>query len=305
MKMRRLLTKVLVLAPLTLVACGQSAPCPDASESAGETAAAAEEGANVLATVNGAPITEEDLRLKLSRDSHETELTAVREKNVLEALVRQELIRQRAVELGLDDDPRYREKLRPVQAQLSAFERDQLGEEFFLKEIVNKAEVTEADARRRFEKNADRYRTEFHVLQILHKGDEAQAEKDLADLHNGATFEEVSRRRFPNLPKAAGEPWDLGYLKWPQIPEPWRETILGMKSGELSGLIRGPGDRIWIIRLVDKRQNASITFETHKAAIVESLKAEAVEARRAMIEDELQREAKVVYTGKKLTQGEE
>lgn len=305
MKMQSIVWKVLVLTPVLLVSCGQAEPCPETSNG-GADAVSTDEGANVLATVNGVPITEEDVRLKLARDSHEKEITPNRTRNVLEALVRQELVRQRALELGLDEDPRYREKLRPVQAQLSAFEREQLGEAFFLKEIVNKAEVGEADARRHFDKNADRYRTEFHVLQILYKGDRARAEKDLADLRAGMTFEEVSRRRFPNLPEAAGKPWDLGYLKWPQIPGPWRETILAMKPGELSDLISGPRERFWIIKLVDKRENAAIEFETHRAAIVESLKADAVEARRAMIEDELQRKAKVVYTGNKLSnKGEE
>lgn len=306
MKMQRLLTKALLLIPALLFSCGQAEPCPDTSNGGSAAAGPTGEGANVLATVNGVPITEEDVRLKLARDSHETEITPKRTRNVLESLVRQELVRQRAVELGLDGDPRYREKLRPVQAQLSAFEREQLGERFFLEEIVNKAEVSEADARRHFEKNADRFRTEFHVLQILYKGDRAQAEKDLADLRAGMTFEEVSRRRFPNLPESAGEPWDLGYLKWPQIPEAWRETIVKMKPGELSGLISGPRERFWIIKLIDERENASIKFETHRAAIVESLKAEAVEARRAMIEDELQRKAAIVYTGNKLSaQGED
>jgi parvulin-like peptidyl-prolyl isomerase len=255
--------------------------------------------------VNGVPVTEEEVRLKLARDSHESEVTQKRVDNTLDAIIRQELIRQRAVELGLDADPQYRARLRPAQAQLSAFERDQLEEAFFLREVLKKAEVDETTARKHFEDNAGLYRTERHLWQILHKGDEARAAQDLRDIESGTPFEEVAARRFPNLPRSAGRPWDLGFLKWPQVPEPWREVVLELKPGEVSGLIRGPRERFWVIKLIDTRENPDLTFESHKAAIIESLKAEAVDALRAKTEHDLRQRAEVEYTGNALTEPEQ
>lgn len=70
------------------------------------------------------------------------------------------------MELGLDANPRYQEKLRRIEAQINAFKRKELSE-LFWREIAARASVSEAEAKEYFAENAARIRTELHVWQIL------------------------------------------------------------------------------------------------------------------------------------------
>ena len=64
----------------------------------------------VLATVNGVPITEYDVNLNLKRVVHGEVVTPEATQNVLQALVRNELVYQQSLELGLDNNPEYRQE---------------------------------------------------------------------------------------------------------------------------------------------------------------------------------------------------
>jgi peptidyl-prolyl cis-trans isomerase C len=248
---------------------------------------------DVLVTVNGTPIGEADVRYALSTGGHNTEIPPKQRKNVLEVIIQQELVYQRAVELGLDANAGYQKKLRQMEAQLNAFKRKELSE-LFWRENAGRAVVSEAEAKKYFEENAARIQTELHVWQIL-KRQERLIQKTLSEVEHGASFDEVARRQFPNLPEGAGQPWDLGYLKWKQVPEAWRNVVYDLKKGEVSGVIRGPNSRFWIIKLMDKRENPDITFESIKPTIMEVLKNEKIEELRAQAARDLRAKASIVY----------
>ncbi len=84
----------------------------------------------VLATVNGTPIGEADVHFALSSGGHKKEIPPEHRKNVLETIIRRELIYQRAIEIGLDANPGYQEKLRRMEAQINAFKRNDLAKLF-------------------------------------------------------------------------------------------------------------------------------------------------------------------------------
>lgn len=165
---------------------------------------------------------------------------------------------------------------------------------FFRREIEGKALVSETEAKEYFARNADRIRTELHVWQILHRGEEGSLKQALKDIDNGTFFEEVAKRQFPKLP-AGQQPWDLGYLRWHQVPEPWLKAVSDLKKGEVSGIIRGPNKRFWIIKLVDKRENPDIDFESVKLILIDALKNAKVQELRERLERDPRRKARVVY----------
>lgn len=248
----------------------------------------------VLATVNGTPIREADVRLAMKNRSHDREIPPGHIKNVLEVIIQEELISQRAAELGLDTNPHYLDKLRQLEAQINAFKRKELSELFWL-DISRRVEVSEAEARKYFAENAAQLGTEVHVWQILRRK-EGSIQQALNDIDHGASFEEVAKRQFPNLPENAGQPWDLGYLKWKQIPGPWRSVVYDLEEGEVSGVIRGPNNRFWIIKLIDRRQKPDVTFESIKPIIVEVLRNEKIEEIRKKTERDLRAKASIVYS---------
>ena len=143
--------------------------------------------------------------------------------------------------------------------------------------------------------NAARIRTEFHVWQILGRK-EGLIDRSLKELEQGKSFEEVARRLFPKLPKSAGTPWDLGYLRWKQVPKAWQSVIYDLNKGDVSDVIRGPNNRFWIIKLIDKRENPEMTFENIKPTIMEVLKNAKIEKLRKQVEEDLRANANIVHS---------
>jgi parvulin-like peptidyl-prolyl isomerase len=180
-----------------------------------------------------------------------------------------------------------------MEAQINAFKRKQLAD-LFWREIAKRAVISEAEAKKYFAENAARIRTELRVWQILRRK-ESLIDQALNDLEQGTSFEEVAGRQFPKLPKTAGAPWDLGYLRWKQVPKAWRNVVYDLKKGEVSGVIRGPNNRFWIIKLIDKRENPDITFESIKPTIMEVLKNAKIEELREKTDRDLRAKASIVY----------
>ena len=80
------------------------------------------------------------------------------------------------------------------------------------------------------------------------------------------------------------------------MPKAWQNVVYDLKKGEASGLIRGPNNRFWIVRLVDRRENPDITFESMKPTIMEVLKNARLEKLRAKTGRDLRAQASIVYS---------
>lgn len=274
-----------VLVAAALVAAALSGGCRERADEAAVAAASSPLG-DALAQVNGHLIHEEDLKLALSRAGVRGEATAEQRRNVVEALVRKELIAQRAEAIGLDDDPRFQARLRAAQAQVDQLRREELGDLFEVKEIVGKAVVSDEQARAWFDAHQGELATEFSVQQILRR-DREEIEAVKAELDAGAPFDEVAGRRYEGHAVAGTRPWELGWLRWTQLPEPWRGVVPALEPGATSGVIEGPNGRYWIVKLLERRVRPDVTFEAEKAAIVDLLKRGQVDSRRAEVEREL------------------
>jgi parvulin-like peptidyl-prolyl isomerase len=215
------------------------------------------------------------------------------ERSALDAVVRQELAAQKAVELGLDPGPEYRAELGQIEAQVAAFKRRRLAA-LYEEQAASSIAISDDEVRKYFEAEGAKLRSEVHVWQIMVR-DESVIEQARRHLESGIPFEEAVRRLFPNVPAAAGAFWDLGWLRWSQVPEPWRDVVARLEKGQTSGVIKGPRSRFWIVKLVDRRESPELTFDVVKPMVVEALRAEKVEARRAQAEKDLRSGARIVY----------
>ncbi len=248
----------------------------------------------VLATVNGVPITEYDLRQVSRRVVHGEQVRPESSQVALETLVRNELVYQQALELGLDKNPEYRKKVNDIEAQVRELQRQQM-DALFREYVKGKATVTESEAQEYFDKNSGRLQTTFHIWQIYYKGGEAEIAKAHKDIKSGIPFEKVAARRFPGLPKGMKAPWDLGYLHWSQIPPSWQDAIARLEPGQVSDIIRGPGERFWVIKLVGKAADPKITFATEKERIVEFLKTRKAEELHASMLARMRSKSKIAF----------
>jgi hypothetical protein len=248
-----------------------------------------------LATVNDVPITEYEVKQSMKRSvAHGGGVTPEAAQNALQSLVRNELIYQKSLELGLDKDPQFIAKVSEVEAQIRDFKRQEMAA-LYANYIRSKAEVTDAEAKAYFEKNAPRMQTKYHIWQIFYRGNQAQITKDYQDLKSGMPFEKVALRRFPNLPKEVKAPWDLGYLEGNQIPEPWQGALERLEPGKTSDIITGPNDRYWVIKLIDKKVDPKITFDMAKDKIIPVLREQKAKELSEKMLSEMKSKAKITY----------
>lgn len=249
----------------------------------------------VLATVNGAPITEVDVRQRLKRVVHGETINTEAVQNTLQTLVQYELIYQQSLDLGLDKNQAYRLKLREAEAQFRAFQRQEMSL-LYREYVKNRAQVTDSEAKEFFEKNSKRMQSKFHIWQIYYKGEESRIAKDYQDLKSGTSFEKVASRRFPVLPKGMKAPWDLGYLYWNQIPPPWQGSLDRLEPGQVSDIIKGPNERFWVIKLIEKAVDPKITFATEKDKIVDVLKRQKADELYDTMLNQMRTKSKIIFS---------
>jgi len=247
--------------------------------------------------VNGRPIFEEDVQYWLHKNSRGrvNEGTPAQIRNALEALIDQELILQRAQELGLDRNQPYQQKLRIKQADLDSLRRTEMRKLFFLRQAKQAARVDPVEVKTYFDQHRFEISTQYHILQIR-KRSETEIEEVKRRLDDGATFESVAAQSYRGMPKSAGTPWDLGYLGWTQLPETWRNAIKELEVGKSSDILKGSGRLFWIIKLLDKRPVQGIDFEQVKPMIEKAIQATRVEQYRENAVEQLRAKAEIKYT---------
>jgi hypothetical protein len=228
---------------------------------------------DIVARVNGAELHAIDVEI-LERQGDHAQRNPGRGGDVtqaaVETLVRNELRAQRAVELGLDRDPKFQTELKEKEAALAAWRRESLADLLIAKQTPRIGEITDGEARAYFHDHAAQLATETHVMQILMR-DRTAIDAVEAALGSGRGFEDVAAEHFPGLPDATKRPWDLGYLRWAQLPEPWKAVIETIPSGGRSGVIAGAGNRYWILYVVDRRNDPSLDFDRARADVIHTL----------------------------------
>lgn len=292
---RRFLRSSLVVLLLALGGCRQQ---PTEANAPSETPAPAQApalSADALAQVGSAQI--HDFELERELETTAKHAKGAERRKVLEALVQKEVLAQRALALGLDRDPGYQAELRAHEADLTNWKRKRLADLYYRAEVDAKATPSDAEAKQYFDENAARIRSELHVAQLLFR-DEPSARAAHAELRGGKPFEQVAKELYPEAAHAQ-RPWDLGYLNWTQLPEPWQPSIHTLAVGQTSDVIAGPGGRHWIVQLLGKRE-VDKAFETEKGPIVERLRAARSAERRSALEAELPRDSSVRYAKRAL-----
>ncbi|MBK6684774.1 MAG: peptidyl-prolyl cis-trans isomerase [Deltaproteobacteria bacterium] len=250
------------------------------------------EASEVLATVNGSALTEADLRHRLKSESRQSEIAPEHVPNVLGPLIDQELLAQAARAQGLRLEGPALERYRDKEAELRALLRKELAELYFRHEVSAKATPSDAEVEAYFRTHQSRIQTELHVLQILRKT-EAEIEEVRQRLTSGENFAKVAQGQLPDLPEGAPRPWDLGFLNWKQVPEVWWPALEPLADGQVSGVVRGPKDRYWILQVVGRRPHPSAELEVVRPVITELLRAQRIERDGAALEQRLKDRAQI------------
>jgi peptidyl-prolyl cis-trans isomerase C len=256
---------------------------------AGKTGASEE----TIVTVNGTPITVGEVNFRLRQSHHGVKLTPEVERQTIEDMVNQELMYQEGLRLGLDMDEKYRNAVRELEMRVESIKRGEMARMLYNAKIAAKAAISDEDVKKFYEENEGNMRTELHLLQVQFP-DEAPAEKALERLKGGLSFDDLARERYGDVRKGMKEPWDLGFLRWNQIPSEWLEAVYSLKTGEVSGIIRGGRTGIRIFKLLEKRENPEAGLETMRAGIANRLRDERIKEEYDRYIKGLREKAKIV-----------
>ncbi len=250
----------------------------------------------VLVTVNGMAITEDDLQSAIQSNprARGRRLSEEERSHLLEVIVQQEVLAQRATELKLDAVPHVHRQLAAKRAELGALRRKLLSRQLAAHLGQEEITVTDAQVRTYFEENEAQVAHRFHVLQILRRRPEDAAALR-ARLDEGEAFEALAAEEFSDGQAGARKPWDLGPMRWTQLPDPWRPVLAKMKPGEISPVI-STDRRHWILKLVATQKDPEATFEVLQPTLRTALLRTRTEAHRRARETALRAAAEVVFS---------
>lgn len=258
--------RILVVASV-LTALAACQPNKSTTAASGTTPAA--DSSKVVATVNGAPITEDLLNvfvLGLSQGKTDAaKLTPEQRSQVVDQLIRTELVAQDAEKQGLD-------KSAPAANQLTVSRIDileqQAAEHLFKDKPPTDQELhTEYDAQ-----VASLPKTEYHARHIL-VSTAPFAQKVIDRLAKGEKFEDVAKKESMDTSKDNGG--DLGWFTPDHMEKPFADAVVALQPGTYTHTPVQTRFGYHVIQLVEVRPLQPPPFDQVKdrvARIVETKK---------------------------------
>lgn len=274
--MKRLYAVALWLCIMALAVPALAGPKakPAAKEPPKKEAAAPAPG--VLARVGQETITEAEVQEVLNRMSPRGRPPDAK-RQVLNNIVELYVFANEARKAGLDKDPEVLKRLHETTTVV-------LARAFFERNVTGKAEVPDADAMKVYEQNKVNYLApaQIKVEQILVK-DKAKADEVLARLKKGEDFAELAKKESKD-PMSAAKGGDLGWKGVDSFDPNFIKAVETLKKGELSQPVQ---TRLGfhIVRLLDRKEPRTLTFDEVKNPIKEGLQRQAVDKLRKQYVD--------------------
>ncbi len=224
---------LLMAAALGLAACeragtqtqppqGQApaAPSPAASAAAEGAAKDAKDEGEVLAVVNGRPITRAMLEA-YGMERRSPTGGPLPEKRLLDELIAQELLVQQAERSGLAQRPDVRRRLELQRRNVLAMT--------MLREEIGRQPVTDKELRKLYDELvAKQPRKEYKARHILVK-DEKTARELIARLDKGADFAELARKH--SIGPSGKQGGELGWFSPSQMVKPFADAVAALEKG--------------------------------------------------------------------------
>lgn len=255
--------------------------------------ASAQDGpsSEVVATVNGSPITEADVAFT-AIDLAQTlgQYSAEQRMRILmDLLINQKLMAEAAQKDGIQDSKEFEQRM--------ALMRERTLRDFYFNEKVQKT-VSEEDVKAAYDKQVADIASEDEVRarHILVKTKE-EAEAVVKELEGGADFAKLAGEKSIGPSKANGG--DLGYLSKGDVVEPFGNAVMALETGKISEPVETEFG--WHVILVeDKRKKSAPPFEAMQGEIQQTLLRE----RFLELINELKKDAKIEVMDKGEEAGE-
>jgi parvulin-like peptidyl-prolyl isomerase len=188
--------------------------------------------ADVLATVNGHKVTKADVQEVMNAMGARTTYDALPadvKKKVLDQVIEQQLLQEKAIKSGIEKDKEYKEALAKLKRKLAL--------DVWMKKQLDTIKVTDAEAKKAYEehKNAFQRPESVHARHILVKT-ESEAKAIINELNKTpksklkAKFEELAKAKSTGPSASRGG--DLGTFGRKQMVKPFSDAAFALKAGE-------------------------------------------------------------------------
>jgi parvulin-like peptidyl-prolyl isomerase len=256
-------TRIALLAVMLICSAG----CADQTQKA--SAVNAFKPPKVLARVNGVPITEADLAFQL-RKAHGVASDPENKRRDLEQVIKEELMYQQGLKLGIDKEPGYQLQVAQLESQLANTKRLEMTRRVFTSLVASKVNISDQDVKEYYTKNQDKITTDLHLGMLTFNSRDA-AETALKKIKGGASFESVADEtggRTPSGAPGAKKTWDMGYSTWDQIPIDFVDAVYQLKPGQVSDIVTMKQTGFYIFKLFEARKNPKADLNSMSAVIM-------------------------------------
>ncbi len=209
---------------------------------------------NILAVVDGEPITEEDLKYSLNVTHRREDLSSASALNLsqyVQKLIDDRLIINEARRMVLDQSPEVQQA---IQAYILRESVVKLHDE----EIVQKVSVTEKDILEYYKKNYERF-----TLGLLEADTKENAKDLLEKLRKGETFAELAQKYSTHASKKEGGKIDLTRRSMSPFIE---KAVASLKPEEFSDVIKA-ANKYYIIKLIKRKEAPDEELERLRGSI--------------------------------------
>lgn len=250
-----------LIASLAVVTGCDQLPAPGGSASEDNTTATSTETAVaegvVIATVNGAPITQTELEIYMGqRKQPSSAPEANSEEVVMKELISLELMRQSGVEQGLDKQPM-------VIATIDQQKRTALAGAA-IQSFMSSNPTSDEDAKKLYDEQMGEPVKEFKARHILVKEQE-EAEAIIKLLDSGSDFSELAREKSTGPSGPSGG--ELGWFSEKQMVAPFSAAAAGLEKGQYTKTPVETQFGWHVIILDDSRETAPPPFDDVKDRI--------------------------------------
>jgi peptidyl-prolyl cis-trans isomerase C len=256
---------------------------PGAPAGAAAAPAVNEPGGGIVATIDGDPITEQDLDIAYDEFQDQLSRFSIDQKRdvTIDLLIHIRLLAKAATAQGIDKEPAIVEKLR------LAKERALYNE--YLNRLFDK-QVTEDAAHKLYDANVAKAGTtfEYHVRHIL-VPTQKEAQDVIDQLNKGGDFAQLAKDKSIDTGSAT-DGGDLGFIAKGDTVEPFETAAFGLNVGDYTKAPVESQFGFHVIKLDEKRPAAPKSFEDSVADLQDQLAQNAFQAEI----DRLTAEAKIV-----------
>jgi peptidyl-prolyl cis-trans isomerase C len=212
-----------------------------------------------VATVNGTAISRDayEFFVKNVSGKASADLTVEQRSQLLDELLRAEVVAQQAEKEGLDKVGETASQLMLVRLQVLG----QAKSEAYLKG----KKATDDEVRAEYQKRVDAMpKTQYKARHILVNSEDA-AKAIIAQLKKGAKFEDLAKAQSLDSSKSSGG--DLGWFNPSGMVKPFADAVMALKKGEITATPVKTEYGWHVIRLDDVRETPVPPLEQVKAQV--------------------------------------